>query len=62
MILLLFATLAGGALTFAFLWPYGLLIALTGAPLGAGLLTLCAALYIALRQLKSYAIPPLLEI
>ena len=60
MILLLFATLAGSALTFALLWPYGLLIAVAGAPLGGSLLTLCAALFIALRQLKSYAIPPLL--
>ena len=60
MILLLFATLAGSALTFALLWPYGLLIAVAGAPLGGSLLALCAALFIAFRQLKSYAIPPLL--
>ncbi len=61
MIPLLFATLAGGALTFAFLWPYGLLLAIAGAPFGASLLTLCAALFIALRRLKAYPIPPLLE-
>ena len=61
MIPLLFATLAGGALTFAFFWPYGLLLTIAGAPFGASLLTLCAALFIALRRLKVYAIPPLLE-
>jgi hypothetical protein len=60
MIPLLFATLAGSALTFALLWPYGLL-AIAGAPFGASLLALCAALFIALRRLKVYAIPPLLE-
>lgn len=46
MIVLLCAVLAGGAISFALLWPFGLLFALIGAPFGASLLAGLAALYL----------------
>ncbi len=61
MIVLLFANLIGGALTFALLWPYGLVVGFAAAPLGGSLLMFWAALFISLRWLRGYVIPPLLR-
>ncbi|NIX76187.1 hypothetical protein [Microvirga terricola] len=46
MIVLLCAVVAGGAITFALLWPVGPLLALMGAPFGASLVAGLTALYL----------------
>lgn len=48
MILLTFAAVAGGALTLAALWSYGIALAILSAPVGGSLAATCAALFIAL--------------
>jgi hypothetical protein len=47
MIVLLAAALIGGLVTFVALLPYGVLIALLGAPFGGSFLTLIAGLLLA---------------
>ncbi|MBF9234421.1 hypothetical protein [Microvirga alba] len=49
MIILLWAILVGGAATFALLWPYGIIVALVGAPFGASSLAGLTALYLSRR-------------
>ncbi|HEX2135567.1 MAG TPA: hypothetical protein VHG30_06600 [Microvirga sp.] len=49
MILLMFATLIGAAITVAVLWPHGVLVMLLGAPFGGSFLALVAGGYLALR-------------
>jgi hypothetical protein len=44
MVLLLTASLTGAAITFALLWPWDFVIAVTGASLGGSLLTAAVAL------------------
>ena len=49
-ILLVFASIVGGALTFATLLPFGVLLALVGAPLGGSLLAGGVAVALALTR------------
>jgi hypothetical protein len=44
MILLIAAAFVGGSLAFALLWPYGLLMAVLGAPCGGSFFALIAGL------------------
>jgi hypothetical protein len=53
MALLLVATLLGGFITFALLWPYGILVALVGAPFGGSFLCLMAGLLLALLRTRA---------
>jgi hypothetical protein len=53
MIVLMVAALVGGLVTFAMLWPYGVLIALMGAPFGGSLLTLLAGLLLAFLSTRA---------
>ena len=57
MILLLFAALLGGGATVALLWPLGPLVALMTAPLGASLLALWTAAFIAHRRDRDHSVP-----
>ena len=50
MILLIAASIVGGAITVALLQPYGLLLALVCAPFGASALALLAGLLLALTR------------
>ena len=52
MIVLSTAALLGGLLSFAVLWPYGALIALIGAQLGATFVMFMAGLFIAFQRAK----------
>jgi hypothetical protein len=52
MILLLAAALGGGVVSFTVLWPYGALIALVGAQLGATFWMFMASLLLALQRAK----------
>jgi hypothetical protein len=53
MALLLVAALLGGFATFAMLLPYGILVALLGAPFGGSLLCLMAGLLLALLRTRA---------
>jgi hypothetical protein len=53
MVLLLVAALLGGFATFAMLLPYGILVALLGAPFGGSLLCLMAGLLLALLRTRA---------
>jgi hypothetical protein len=53
MVLLLVAALLGGFITFAVLWPYGVLVALVGAPFGGSFLCLMAGLLLALMRTRA---------
>lgn len=53
MVLLLAAALLGGSITFAMLSPYGLLIAVAGAPLGGSLATLIAGVILAVLRTRA---------
>jgi hypothetical protein len=53
MALFLVAALLGGFVTFAILLPYGILIALVGAPFGGSFLTLMAGLLLALLRTRA---------
>ena len=53
MIVLATAALLGGLLSFAVLWPYGALIALIGAQLGATCVMFMAGLLIASQRAKA---------
>ncbi len=50
MIALLFASILGGTVTLAALWPYGALLAFLCAPFGGSLLALLAAVLVAYRR------------
>ena len=53
MALLLVAALLGGFATFAMLLPYGIFIALVGAPFGGSFLCLMAGLVLALLRTRA---------
>ena len=53
MIVLSTAALAGGLFSFAVLWPYGAVIALMGAQLGATFVMFMAGLLIAFQRAKA---------
>ena len=53
MIVLSAAALIGGLFSFAVLWPYGALVALTGAQLGATFVMFMAGLLTAFRRAKT---------
>jgi hypothetical protein len=53
MVLLLVAALLGGFITFAMLLPYGILVALVGAPFGRSFLTLMAGILLALLRTRA---------
>ncbi len=53
MILLIAAAIVGGPITVALLWPYGLAVALLGAPFGASFLALIAGLLLAGSRAKA---------
>ena len=53
MIVLLAAALLGGLFGFAVLWPYGVLVALVGAQLGATFVMFMAGLLIAFQRAKA---------
>ena len=48
-IVLLFASLLGGSITLALLWPYGVLVAVLGAPFGGSIMTVLVGGFLALR-------------
>ena len=50
MILLVLASLIGFAITFALLWPYGVLVAVIGASFGGSSLAAISAVCLALRS------------
>jgi hypothetical protein len=53
MALLLVAALIGGFITFAMLLPYGIFVALLGAPFGGSALTLMAGLLLAILRTRA---------
>ncbi len=53
MIVLSAAALLGGLFSFAVLWPYGVLVALVGAQLGATFVMFMAGLLIAFQRAKA---------
>lgn len=53
MFMLLVAGLIGGAVTFATLWPHGVLTALISAPFGGSLFILLAGLFVASSRAKA---------
>ena len=53
MIVLSAAALTGGLYSFAVLWPYGVLVALVGAQLGATFVMFVAGLLIAFQRAKA---------
>jgi hypothetical protein len=53
MIVLLAAALLGGLFSFAVLWPYGALMALVGAQLGATFVVSMAGLFIAFQRARA---------
>ncbi len=52
MILLILASVVGGGVTFLAVWPFGGVLAILAAPLGASLLALVAGSYLAWRRAK----------
>jgi hypothetical protein len=60
-ILLVFVSVIGGAMTLALLWPYGAFTALFGMPLGASALVLAVSILIALQRSEQAIEPEAIE-